>query len=31
MPPATKESFAQAVEALVRKFDDDRDTYLSPG
>jgi type I restriction-modification system DNA methylase subunit len=29
--PATKDSFAQAVEGLVRKFEADRDTYLSPG
>jgi len=28
---ATKDSFAEAVERLVRKFDADRETYLSPG
>jgi hypothetical protein len=28
---ATKETFARAVEGLVRKFDTDKDTYLSPG
>src|SRR5579859_3206291 len=28
---ATKESFARALENLVRKFDADRETYLSPG
>ncbi len=31
MTAATKDSFAQAVEALARKFDADRETYLSPG
>ncbi|MGH9727847.1 MAG: hypothetical protein ACRD33_03200 [Candidatus Acidiferrales bacterium] len=29
MPAATKESFARALEALVRKYEADRDTYLS--
>lgn len=29
MPQATKESFARALEALVRKYEADRDTYLS--
>ncbi|HEU5401138.1 MAG TPA: hypothetical protein VFU86_07265 [Terriglobales bacterium] len=29
MPPATKESFARALDALVRKYEADRDTYLS--
>ncbi len=29
MPPATKESFARSVEQLVRKYEADRDTYLS--
>jgi len=27
----TKDTFARALEGLVRKFDSDRDTYLSPG
>jgi hypothetical protein len=31
MAAATKESFARALEGLVRKFDADRETYLSPG
>jgi hypothetical protein len=31
MPAATKDSFAKSLEGLVRKFDADRDTYLSPG
>ena len=31
MAAATKESFAKALEALVRKFEADRETYLSPG
>ncbi|HEV2617854.1 MAG TPA: TaqI-like C-terminal specificity domain-containing protein [Candidatus Acidoferrales bacterium] len=29
MPPATKESFARALDALLRKYESDRDTYLS--
>lgn len=29
MPQATKESFARALGALVRKYEADRDTYLS--
>ncbi len=31
MAGATKESFARALEGLVRKFEADRETYLSPG
>ena len=31
MAAATKELFAKTLEALVRKFDADRETYLSPG
>ncbi len=31
MATVTKESFATALQALVRKFDADRETYLSPG
>ncbi len=30
MAAATKESFARALEALVRKFNGDRDAYVSP-
>ncbi|MGH9865178.1 MAG: type I restriction endonuclease [Candidatus Acidiferrales bacterium] len=29
MPQATKESFARALETLVRKYEADRDTYIS--
>ena len=29
MPQATKESFAHALNALLRKYEADRDTYLS--
>jgi len=31
MLPVTKESFAKALEALVRKFDSDLQTYSSQG
>ncbi len=31
MVTVTKESFATTLQALVRKFEADRDTYLSPG
>jgi len=31
MPPATKESFAKSLEGLVKKFDADKETYLSSG